>query len=178
MKTCSKCKITKLKSEFSKQSCKPDGLRYHCKQCRKDHQQKFYKKNKTKILAKNKEYYNVNKDEIQAKNRIYYNNKYKEDINFRLARTLRSRLNCAIKANQKVGSAVSDLGCSIEELKKHLENQFQEGMSWDNYGEWHIDHIKPLANFDLTNESEFKEACNYNNLQPLWAEDNLRKNKY
>ena len=88
---------------------------------------------------------------------------------------LRSRLNSAIKRDQKSGSAVKDLGCTIEELKLYLESQFEDNMSWDNHGEWHIDHIKPLASFDLTNEEELKKACNYTNLQPLWAKDNLKK---
>lgn len=90
---------------------------------------------------------------------------------------LRSRLNKAIAGNYKAGSAVSDLGCSIEELKRHLESQFQEGMSWDNYGRkgWHIDHIVPLANFDLTLEADIKIACHHTNLQPLWAKDNISK---
>jgi len=94
---------------------------------------------------------------------------------FRLPFNLRSRLYQAVRNQQKSGSAVRDLGCSIEELKQHLESQFQEGMTWENYGQWHIDHIKPLASFDLSNREQFLQACHYTNLQPLWAEDNLRK---
>jgi hypothetical protein len=77
----------------------------------------------------------------------------------------------------KSGSAVRDLGCSFEKLKRHLESQFQPGMTWKNYGlhGWHIDHIKPLVLFDLTNRKQFLEACNYKNLQPLWAKENLSK---
>jgi hypothetical protein len=83
----------------------------------------------------------------------------------------------SIRNNQKVGSAVRDLGCSIEELKFYLETQFQEGMSWDNYSlnGWHIDHIVPLTYFDLTDRDQLLKACHYTNLQPLWAEDNHRK---
>jgi hypothetical protein len=88
---------------------------------------------------------------------------------------LRSRLWQALNKNHKSGSAVRDLGCSIEDLKKHLESKFQEGMAWENYGSWHIDHIIPLAAFDLTSSENIKIVCNFNNLQPLWAKDNLSK---
>lgn len=67
---------------------------------------------------------------------------------------------------------------SLEELMKHLESKFKEGMSWDNYGsEWHIDHIRPIANFSFSSfkEKEFLECWSLKNLQPLWAEENLKK---
>ena len=96
-------------------------------------------------------------------------------IKRKIARNLRARLNKAIKGNWKSGSAVSDLGCSISLLKQHLESKFQPGMTWDNYGKWHIDHIEPLCKFDLTNGVELKKACHYSNLQPLWWHDNLNK---
>jgi len=65
------------------------------------------------------------------------------------------------------------VGCSPEFLKKHLENQFIDGMSWDNRSEWHIDHIIPLSS--AKTEDELYKLCHYTNLQPLWAEDNLKK---
>jgi len=100
-----------------------------------------------------------------------------EKLNAKIARRLRSRLSNAVTNGQKAGSAVRDLGSSIEELKKYLESKFTLGMSWDNYGYcgWHIDHIKPLDSFDLSNSEEFKKACHYSNLQPLWANDNFIK---
>jgi len=69
------------------------------------------------------------------------------------------------------------LGCSLEVLKFHLECYFTKGMSWDNYGYygWHIDHIKPCAAFDLTDPEQQKQCFHYTNLQPLWAEDNMKK---
>lgn len=97
------------------------------------------------------------------------------DVNFRLAINLRSRLNNALKGSFKAGSSVSDLGCSIPELRVYLEARFAQGMSWDNYGQWHIDHVKPLAKFDLTDREQFLQACHYTNLQPLWMEENVRK---
>lgn len=72
-------------------------------------------------------------------------------------------------------------GCDWKSLREHLESQFTDGMTWINYGVhgWHIDHIKPLSAFDLTNEQEIKTAFHYSNLQPLWAAENIRKhNKY
>lgn len=85
----------------------------------------------------------------------------------------------AIKKNSKTGSAVTDLGCSIDELSAHLESKFTDGMNWENYGKtgWHIDHIRPLSSFDLTNQEDVRKACHYTNLQPLWWQDNLSKGK-
>jgi hypothetical protein len=91
---------------------------------------------------------------------------------------LRQRLCAAIRHKSKKGSAVRDLGCTIEELKQHLESQFGPGMSWENYGKWHIDHIIPLSSFDLSKRDELLKACHYTNLQPLWAKDNIKKSNH
>lgn len=141
----------------------------------------YYYRNKDKINEKRRgcnkikqyreQYNRENRDKLTANK----NRRYREDIQFRIKENLRTRLSKAIARNTKSGSAIEDLGCSIEELRNYLESKFQPGMSWDNYGEWHIDHIRPLANFDLSNRDQFLEACNYTNLQPLWAIDNIRK---
>jgi len=76
-----------------------------------------------------------------------------------------------------VGSAVNDLGCTIDELKARLESPFQPGMTWDNWGlyGWHIDHIIPLASFNLEDREQFLKVNHYTNLQPLWCDDNWEK---
>jgi len=114
--------------------------------------------------------------------RNYVANRAKSDVGFVLGRRLRNRINSVIKNNQKAGSAVKDLGCSVGDLKKHLEDQFYhrktgEAMTWENYGVygWHIDHIIPLAKFDLSDREQFLKVCHFTNLQPLWAEDNYKK---
>jgi hypothetical protein len=103
--------------------------------------------------------------------------RYWSDDNFRLTCVLRSRLNAAIKSSAKSGSAVKNLGCSIEELKLHLESKFDDKMAWSNYGRfgWHIDHREPLTGFDLSDPDQLKDACHYTNLQPLWWRENIIK---
>ncbi len=103
----------------------------------------------------------------------------RNDPVFRLRCSLRARLRLAIKGNWKSGRTLELLGCSIDDFKEYLENLFTEEMTWDNYGEWEMDHIKPCASFDLSKAGEQKKCFHYTNFQPLWAKDNLRKsNKY
>jgi hypothetical protein len=110
---------------------------------------------------------------------IRHRERIRTDINFKLKCNLRSRLSAAIRRNSKVGSAIFDLGCSILELRQYLESKFQNEMNWNNYGSyWEIDHIVPLASFDLTDKEQFLKACHYTNLQPLSCEDNRRKNRF
>ena len=137
------------------------------------YQKNYSQIHKEEISAYKKKYKQENKEKILT----YKKEKIKTDLQYRLARNLRSRLRSAIKNNQKSGSAVKDLGCSIQELRAHLESKFQPGMSWDNYGlyGWHIDHIQPLASFDLEDREQFLKSNHFTNLQPLWAEDNLKK---
>lgn len=101
-------------------------------------------------------------------------------INSRIARNLRTRFWIALNGKSKMVSAIQDLGVDIELFKKILESKFYSradgvGMTWENYGMWEIDHLKPLSSFDLTNLEEQKKACHYSNLQPLWREDNRKK---
>lgn len=133
--------------------------------------QEYYQKNKDKIRARAKQYFQEHKQERNQ----YTKNKYKTDINYKLSELLRNRVRKAIKSYKRPGSSVKDLGCTIQQLKEHLELQFKPGMTWDNHGQWHIDHIKPLSLFDLSDPEQFMEACHYSNLQPLWAKDNLSK---
>ena len=153
-KCCPECKITLSSEKFDKNGFLKDGLNYYCKKCRK----KQDKKNRPQINQ-------------------YIRERKATNINFRLSLNLRNRLNQAIRNNQKVGSAVKDLGCTIEKFREHIEKQFVEGMSWTNWAHdtWHLDHIKPLSQFDLADRKQFLEACHYTNMQPMWASDNLSK---
>lgn len=117
-----------------------------------------------------------NKEESKEKRRTYESNRLKINPSAKLANRFRNLINKLVK-NKKGKSAEELLGCTYDELELHLRAQFKEDMSWNNWNisGWHIDHIKPLASFDLTNEEELKKAFHYTNLQPLWAIDNLKK---
>lgn len=113
--------------------------------------------------------------------RDYIRNRCAKDLNFRLRMRLRSRLYHAVfkKEATKEKSAVELLGCTTQELIDYLQSQFSDGMTWDNYGEWEIDHIKPCAAFDLRKKKEQRECFHYTNLQPLWGDENrLKADKY
>jgi len=144
----------------------------------KNHSQykiKNFKKIKLYLKIYQKSYRLKNHDSVNIKNREYENFKYCTDINFRLKKNLRNRLNSALKYNSKSKRTLELLGCSLEFLKQHLEKQFKVGMSWLNYGKWEIDHIRPCALFNLSNSEEQKKCFHYTNLQPLWAKENLSK---
>ena len=99
----------------------------------------------------------------------------KNDVEFKIRKNLRSRVRMAIKRYYKSGSAVRDLGCSIPEFKEYIASKFEQGMTWENWGEWHLDHIKPLSSFNLSDREQFLEAVHHMNLQPLWVEDHQKK---
>jgi hypothetical protein len=151
-----------------------------------DYQKKYREENLDKIKERGKKYYNINKKEILDKNKIYRKNtknirniyeskKKKNDPIYSLLCGMRSRLCSYLKMCDvtKRNKTFDIVGCSPEFLKEHLEAQFTDGMSWDNRSEWHIDHIIPLSS--AKTEDELYKLCHYENLQPLWAEDNLKK---
>ena len=109
--------------------------------------------------------------------KVYNKNKKRNDTYYRLTRTLRHRVSKVLKEQQvtKTKKTLDLIGSSVPFVKKWIESQFVDGMSWDKHGEWHIDHIRPCASFDLSDPEQQKECFNYKNLQPLWAEDNLSK---
>jgi len=129
-----------------------------------------------------------NKSEKGAQaRRKYYNEILKHSTDYKIQNCLRARMHSEIKRlkkkiNSDVGKCAKTLvllGCSVSDLKIHLESKFLPGMTWENHGYgddcWHIDHIKPCDSFDLTDPEQQKECFHYTNLQPLWQPDNLKK---
>jgi hypothetical protein len=176
----------------------------HCKDCRKQYridnrehinkQKKEYRELNTEKISVQKKIYHGKpevKENRKSKGKIYrqnnkeryrtYQRNYKieklaSDISYKIKERLRNRLRDAIKNNRKVGSAVQDLGCTIEFLKEYIESQFHDGMTWQNWGPvWELDHIKELHDFDLIDRKQFLEVCHYTNLQPLTIEEHKKK---
>jgi hypothetical protein len=135
----------------------------------------YYKNNREKIIEKNKKYIKDNKELINKQNTIKYQNNPLVKIKVSLRNRLRIFINT--KSFSKKNKTFDIVGCTPEVLKEHIEKQFVEGMSWNNYGfyGWHIDHIIPL--YYAKTEEDMYKLCHYTNLQPLWAKDNWRKNK-
>jgi hypothetical protein len=200
------CGQEKILSEFNKRIRSKDGLQPKCKVCHRletkhyrqlstellNSQSKvWYEQNKPFVLIKMKSYYSQNSSYIKGrvckynrdKGQKHRQQRYEVNIQYKLSQVLRSRLYSAVKSG-KGGSAVGDLGCSVDRLKIHLQLQFTRRpkdsaqiMNWNNWSHkgWHIDHIEPLHEFDLTDPKQVKIACHYTNLRPLWAEENLRR---
>jgi len=172
-----------------------EKINKHNKEYRQDnkekinkHNKEYHQNNKEKIKERVKKYYENNKEKIKEycqknkKNRNKYEkNRRKADFNFKILTNIRNRIRSAIKTNAKSSSTKELLGCSIEEVQKHLESKFTPGMSWDNWGsgddKWHIDHIIPCASFNMLLEEDQKKCFHFSNLQPLWQKDNLSKGK-
>jgi len=206
-KICSICKIEKLYIDFYYCSHTTTHCQSACKDCdkkrgkiyREKHKEKIAKrikewtlKNIEKVRKRIKNYELKNAERISKRKHRYYKNNQKRiqiihtkymrkarklNINVRLLENLRRRLYSALIQGHKSQSTASLLGCTVKELKQHLEKQFQNGMTWSNYGKngWEIDHIRPCASFDLSKPEEQKKCFHYTNLQPLWAVENYKK---
>ncbi len=111
----------------------------------------------------------------RASGKSVFKFKYDTSPEFRILILLRRRMRKVIKEGVKSGSSLELLGCTTEQIRAHLQSQFKAGMTWENMGQWHIDHVIPCAHFDLTREDHQRTCFNWSNLQPLWGKDNLEK---
>ena len=181
MKKCTTCKIFKEVSLFSVDKSRHDNLCASCKECCSIRRKAHYEKNKEKTLEVNEQWKKNNKDAYRVSETKREKRRMENDLNFKMKKTLRIRISEIVRGQIKAGSAVNDLGCSIDFLIQYIESKFQPNMNWSNRGsgkeKWQLDHIVPLYKFDLTDRNQFLDACHYTNLQPLWHEDHLVKTK-
>lgn len=178
IKYCSKCQI-----ELNNETHKVKANKHWCDSCRRAWRTENYRKNKELQDSKNKKWRLANPEKVKAsrnKHRLSKEEsrlKYKNDVLYRLAKLIRNRTNSATKASslEKKYKFIQYIGCTMERLREHLEQQFLPGMSWENHGlhGWHIDHIIPLSSAET--EEELLKLSHFSNLQPLWAKDNLTK---
>ena len=203
---CNYCKEEKDISEFRIHNVtKKYG--YQCKKCIKKRHDEWVEKNRDKIRKWALDFYYRNQEKrkqyskqwaknnpdknrkivkrTRAKNRDWYRKyaiKYYQEVlkfnpMYKLNRGISEGINDSLRGN-KNGRHWEDLvGYKLNDLKKHLEKQFTNGMSWDNYGQWHIDHRIPISAFNFKNyrDIDFHKCWSLDNLQPLWSIDNLKK---
>lgn len=206
-KVCSKCEQEKELSDFAKDKDCLEGYRGCCKLCRKEYQREWCAENRERLNENSRQWTMNNQDKKRASAlKYYYKNKDKhteysrqwqknnpEKVkvkmkryrlrhslipSYRLTNNIRNGINKSLHRNKKGYHWESIVGYTIKELMRHIEKQFTKGMSWANYGKWHIDHVLPVSFFEFKtfNDTEFKMCWRLENLQPLWAIDNLRKN--
>lgn len=203
-KSCGRCKQQKTLENFCKCKDQKSGLHNRCRECQKVDRRKWYlinreyeleksnspeeraRKNawkqdkywndpefRTKYLEKNRERNQKEENKIKARIR---RRKWMKIPHNRISISLRNRMRQALKGkSNKIESSEKLLGISFIEFKSYIETLFEEGMSWDNYGEWVMDHIIPCAFFDLEKEEHQKICFHYLNIQPMWENENLRK---
>lgn len=177
IKICQLCKINFI-SELSYQKyCSKNCYNISKQNCVKKYQEEHkieLKQYKHNYMKKYRKLHREAQKQYRNKHR---NLKSQIDISFKIEHNLRNRIWYALKGTIKSAHTIELLGCSIEFLKQHLESKFKVGMSWLNYGVhgWHVDHIIPCDAFDLSDVEQQKQCFHFTNLQPLWANENIRK---
>lgn len=207
-KYCPCCEQIKSVDEFGKAKNRKDELTYWCTKCTSEYSRQYYHSDKAKeyraentekIKAQKREsgkkYRRENAEKLRLKKKEYYNNYYKEARRDRINEYAKERRKSGkiCKLNKNISLAIwrslkngkngsyweGLLGYTLDDLKQHLEAQFKDGMTWENYGKngWEIDHRIPISLFNIKSieDKGFKKCWALENLQPLWAEENLIK---
>jgi len=152
--------------EFKERSKQKARERWHKNKHNPGYRAKRYEDRKRWVIN--------NKDYVRNFASAYNRNRRTNDAGFRATQNLRARLKDIIHG--KIGTQSSVLiGCNRAQLMAHLQSKFTQGMNWNNYGKWHVDHIIPCAAFDLTIKPQQLQCFHYTNLQPLWAMANMLK---
>jgi len=185
MKKCYVCKTHKNFEQFNKNKSKGDGFSTECKECSrkysKQYNEKFDNKIKRKINADKTRLKIRERDRTyRAQKKVYINKKYNSSIEFRFRIVVSVSVRKAISGENgiKNSSTWKKIPYTPQQLKEHLEKQFDSSMSWDNYGNyWHIDHIYPQSKlpYDSMDHPNFQKCWALENLRPLEAKENIRK---
>lgn len=182
---CPGCGETKEWDKYYKDCGKPNGRGSYCKICTDQKNDLWEKENRSKVLGYKAKWASANSDHVNEKRRQWYSDNpekvaiyqkaYRE--NNRLLLNLRTRIRTYLFERGTNSETRKFIGCDDIFFREHIEKQFRDGMTWQNYGAggWHIDHIRPCASFDLTDTEQAAKCFHYTNLQPLWAYENRSK---
>lgn len=176
MKKCTKCEEIKVFDEFHKNKKNRDGLSYICKKCRAKVEKEYQKTHAEELREYGKEYRRINKERIRKVHREY-ERKRRKNPKYRISQSVSASIRNAIKDKKGGRSWETLVGFTLSDLIIHLEKQFTEGMVWENYGKWTIDHKIPQSVFNFTSSDhpDFKKCWSLDNLQPMWAVENIVK---
>lgn len=139
--------------------------------------QRYYAGNKEKCLTNMKFWSDRNPEKRKKIGQRWVVKELATNPSFKIGLNLRHRIYMALinRRLKKSAKTLKLVGCPIDQLRRWLEAKFSPGMTWENYGDWHVDHIRPCASFDLSDPEQQKQCFHYSNLQPLWETDNLSK---
>ena len=170
-KKCVRCNELKHCSLFNKKSASSDGLHSYCKDCIRE----YNKENAEWAATRKRNYYLKNKKKLNDYIARYERERKKYDPLYKFNKSIRKLISRSIKRAgcRKNSKTVIILGLTPKRFREYLEDKFKTGMTWDNYGDWHIDHIIPMAAAE--NEFEAEILNHHLNLQPMWADNNLKK---
>lgn len=171
-RACGECKPLELFYNDKKGS---QGKSTRCVPCTRAASAEWYSSNQVRASSASLKWRENNRDKVrQYTSDHWYRNKMRPE--FRLRYSMRTAVARSLRSGRTTG-AYRYLGYSLDSLREHLEKQFTSGMSWENYGEWHIDHIVPLSSFSIKtiNDADFAAAWALSNLRPMWASDNVKK---
>jgi hypothetical protein len=199
VKQCTKCRreLPATREYFHLHGPSSDGLKPSCKECRRSAVNQRYAaqspaeraaylqraadwaaRNRNRTIVYSQNWRRENPERRRVIKAEFHQRKKATDTRYRLCHAISSAISKSLRGKQKAGRRWQDLvGYTADELRTHLESLFLPGMTWANHGEWHIDHKRPIASFTITSadDAAFRDCWALSNLQPLWAEQNLRK---
>ncbi len=180
-KQCSKCKEDKNIALFHRNRANKDGLSWYCKECRGVYDLKrragqvvsFEQKMRKRVNARER----WRRPQVRKQRIIRQRLKRQASVMYRFEENLSESIRVSLHSNKNGRKWEDVVGYNLESLKSHIGKQFREDMSWGNYGKWHIDHIIPKSFFQYSSSDdvEFKMCWRLENLQPLWAKENIMK---
>jgi len=203
LRVCSKCRAEKPLEDFPNDKAKRHGKSYKCKNCKAEYAKEYWQREdvkqreciRRKSVIKYIEKRRVRQLKYQKENRFKYKPtveyyavrgvirkaRRQTDPKYQLHEAISARMRHCLKKN-KAGRALNEILCNVlgydlTKLQKHLYAQFKPGMTWENYGEWHVDHKIPVAvfNFQTVDDVDFRKCWALKNLQPLWKKENMQK---